>query len=111
MTATLFEEPNATALTIGGRLPDYVLTFILRPSKGVTFKPTNISFKAFKNGTGDQVKIDVMNQRGEAAETLLSSIDIARNNEAEGYYTTVSLDITDGVASNDYLYPEALSLG
>jgi hypothetical protein len=109
LTATLFEEPNATALTIGGRLPDYVLTFILRPSKGVTFKPTNISFKAFKNGTGDQVKIDVMNQRGEAAETLLSSIDIARNNEAEGYYTTVSLDITDGVASNDTyilkLYP------
>ena len=50
-----------------------------------------------------------MNQRGEAAETLLSSIDIARNNEAEGYYTTVSLDITDGVASNDTyilkLYP------
>lgn len=109
LTATLFEEPNATALTMSGKLPDYVLTFILKPSKGVTFKPTNISFKAFKNGTGDEVKIDVMDQRGEAAEALVSTVTVPRNDAAGGYYTSVSLDIADAAASNDTyvlkLYP------
>lgn len=75
------------------------LTFTVIPRAGISFKPTEFSFKVSKFGTnGGKVTIDA--SRGNKKATLAKDLAMARNNEAVGY-SSISQGISTFDASSE----------
>jgi len=83
---TLYKPLNHNAGTAND---DDVLTFTVKPKKGLTFAPKAFSFESSKWGTGGG-KFDVMAIAGGQETTLESGFSPARNNE----FSSVSYDLS-----------------
>lgn len=110
-TASAPDAVSATSFTIGSALAiesvalsqtklqpaeqiskpndDNAVTFSISPKKGVTFRPTHLSFKTTRYGTNGGL-VDVHAVCGDQDVTLATGIVPARNNDI----TDVDLDIT-----------------
>ena len=83
---TLYKPSNNNA---GSANDDDVLTFTVKPKKGLTFTPKSFAFESSKWGTGGG-KFDVVAIAGGKETTLVSGFSPARNNE----FSAVSYDLS-----------------
>ena len=83
---TLYKPSNHNAGTAND---DDVLTFTIKPKKGLTFAPKSFSFESSKWGTGGG-KFDVIAIAGGTETVLAQGFSPARNNE----FSSVSYDLS-----------------
>lgn len=101
VNGTQFNEISTTENKATGPTNDNGLTIHLQTAaSNYKFKPTNISFNACKVGT-DGGKFDLSLD----GTSLYSAIAPNRNNEAGGYYSSYSKDLTSGFnTSHDFTF-------
>ena len=92
---TLYKPSNNNAAAAND---DDVLTFTIKPKKGLTFAPKSFSFESSKWGTGGG-KFDVVAITGGNETTLATGINPARNNE----FSELSYDLSSLTVGNDGL--------
>ena len=92
---TLYKPSNNNAAAAND---DDVLTFTIKPKKGLTFAPKSFSFESSKWGTGGG-KFDVVAITGGNETTLATGINPARNNE----FSALSYDLSALTVGNDGL--------
>ena len=83
---TLYKPSNHNA---GAANDDDVLTFTIKPKKGLTFAPKSFSFESSKWGTGGG-KFDVVAIAGGKETVLATAVSPARNNE----FSALSYDLS-----------------
>ena len=92
---TLYKPSNNNA---GSANDDDVLTFTIKPKKGLTFAPKSFAFESSKWGTGGG-KFDIVAITGGQETTLATAISPARNNE----FSALSYDLSALTVGNDGL--------
>lgn len=92
---TLYKPSNNNA---GSANDDDVLTFTIKPKKGLTFAPKSFAFESSKWGTGGG-KFDVVAITGGKETTLATAISPARNND----FSALSYDLSALTVGNDGL--------
>lgn len=76
-----------------------LVRFTLTPKEGVTFTPTKVSLKGFRNGHGNGA-IAVVLVSGSTEKVLVDNQELNRNKAEEGFnnYTLLELPVSDFVA-------------
>ena len=92
---TLYKPSNNNA---GAANDDDVLTFTIKPKKGLTFAPKSFAFESSKWGTNGG-KFDVVAIAGGKETTLATAISPARNNE----FSALNYDLSALTVDNDGL--------
>lgn len=69
-----------------------IVRFTLTPAKGVTFTPTKVSLKGFRDGHGNGA-IAVVLVSGSTEKVLIDNQELNRNKNEEGYFTYTLLDL------------------
>ena len=92
---TLYKPSNNNA---GAANDDDVLTFTIKPKKGLTFAPKSFAFESSKWGTGGG-KFDVVAIASGQETTLATAVSPARNNE----FSALSYDLSALTVGNDGL--------
>lgn len=82
---------------------DDALVMTITPKKGITFKPTSVSFQASKHGTGGgNIGLEV--KRGDLSVMVNDALNPARNNTGDGINFTLFNETVSGFdASSDPL--------
>ena len=83
---TLYKPSNNNAGTAND---DDVLTFTIKPKKGITFAPKSFAFESSKWGTGGG-KFDIVAIAGGSETTLASAVSPERNND----FSSLSYDLS-----------------
>lgn len=89
------QSPNTESVLYSKVQPDaqtssatagHALSFVLKPSKGLQFTPTRISFKASRFGT-DGGALDLTRTTGEGEEVLIASNIKPNRNNVDPYFS------------------------
>lgn len=89
-------QPDAqTASATAG----HALSFVLKPSKGLRFTPTRISFKASRFGT-DGGALDLTRTTGEGEEVLIASNIKPNRNNADPYFSVYDYPL-EGLSASE----------
>ena len=99
---TLYKPLNSNA---GSANEDDVLTFTIKPKKGLTFAPTSFSFESSRWGTNGG-KFDVVAISGGERTVLATGVSPARNNEFDALsYDLSKVTVGDaGLVLKIYVY-------